>query len=76
MSVTTFFGSRPVSSAKKQTAALPDIGEAALAFGLRLFRDAIGFGKGEKFCVFDNALLKTKRFASGRISRGRRRLPK
>ena len=53
-----------------KTAALPDICETTLSFGL--FRDAVRFMKGEELSVFDDALLKTKRFAAGRISGCRR----
>ncbi len=55
-----------------KTAALPDIRETTLGFGL--FRDAVQFTNGEKLSVFDDPLLKTKRLVACRISSCWRRL--
>ena len=51
---------------------LPNVGEAALAISVWFLGDSAGIVERKKPGVFDDALLKTKRFAAGRISSCRR----
>jgi len=62
---------------KQKTAALQAhaflcMSETALAIGVWFLGDSPGIVERKKFGVFDDTLLKTKRFAAGRISRCRR----
>ena len=52
----------------RETILLPNIGKTALAFALRFLGNSSRIFEREKFRVFDDTFLKTKRFAAGRIS--------
>ena len=55
-----------------ETTFLPNVREPALAIGVRFLGDSSGIFESKKFGVFNDSLLKTKRFAAGRISSCRR----
>ena len=55
-----------------ETTFLPNVCEPALAIGVWFLGDSSGIFERKKFGVFNDSLLKTKRFAAGRISSCRR----